>query len=157
MKTVFLGLGSNMGDREKNIRQAVRELNASGVPIQRLSPIYETEPEGITGQPLFLNAVAQAETNLFPPQLLSCIHAIEARMKRVRTVRNGPRTIDIDIIFYQSAVFKTKDLEIPHPRFRERRFVLAPLADLVPNWRDPVTHRTVSDLLEHSSGKFRRI
>lgn len=146
-----------MSDREANIRQAVRELNANGVHVQRLSPIYETEPEGITEQGLFLNAAVQAETNLFPPQLLASIHAIEARMKRVRTVRNGPRTIDIDIIFYQSAVFKTKDLEIPHPRFRERRFVLAPLTDLAPNWRDPVTRRTVSDLLQHSSGKFRRI
>lgn len=151
-------MGSNLGDREANLSEAVRRLNEARILVNRISPIYETEPEGVTDQPWFLNAVVDAQTSMSPRGVLSCLKKIEAAMKRQGTLRNGPRVIDIDILFYQSAVIKTPDLEIPHPRFRERRFVLAPLADLAPELRDPVTHRTVADLLANfSQGKFRRL
>ncbi len=158
MKRIILGLGSNLGDREANLSEAIRRLNEVRIFVTRTSPIYETEPEGVTDQPWFLNSVVDAHTRMGPRGALVCIKRIEAAMKRQRNIRNGPRIIDIDILFYQSAVIKTPDLEIPHPRFRERRFVLAPLADLVPDLRDPVTRRTVSDLLANAGqGKFRRI
>ena len=158
MKRIILGLGSNLGDREANLKEAIRRLNEVRILVNRISPIYETEPEGVAEQPWFLNAVVDAQTRMGPRGALSCVKKIEAVMKRQRTLRNGPRVIDIDILFYQSAVIKTPDLEIPHPRFRERRFVLAPLADLSPELRDPVTHRTVADLLANASqGKFRRL
>ena len=157
MKRIFLSLGSNLGDRAANIQTALGHLNASGVPVSRLSPIYETEPTGFTDQPWFLNAVAEAHCTLLPQQLLQCVKKIEALMLRKPAVRNGPRVIDIDILFYQSAVIHTRDLEIPHPRLRERRFVLAPMADLAPNWRDPVTRRTIAELLETATGQFRRV
>lgn len=146
-----MGLGSNVGNREANLSEALRRLQEGHVFVTRMSPIYETEPVGITNQPLFLNAVAEAETRLFPSPLLACVKQIETAMKRRNTVRNGPRIIDIDILFYQSAIIKLPDLEVPHPRFRERRFVLAPLADLNPILRDPITHRTIAELLESAS------
>ena len=158
LKRIFLGLGSNLGDREGNIVEALRHLNANRIIVSRLSPVYETEPEGIADQPLFLNAVAEAQTTLFPRQLLACVKQIETAMKRKKTSKNGPRVIDIDILFYQSAVVKTEELEIPHPRLRERRFVLVPLADLAPDLRDPVTRRTVAELLELApTSRFRRV
>ncbi len=129
------------------LEQAVEELNAAGVSIRRMSPIYETEPEGYAEQGRFLNAVAEAETKLTPTEILAVIGAIERKLKRHRTVPNGPRTIDIDIIFYGNLVVRTEHLEIPHPRFRERGFVLQPLADLAPDWIDPVTGETVNALL----------
>lgn len=146
MKRIFLGLGTNLGDREEQIRTAIIHLNANLVPVVKLSPIYETEPEGFLEQGLFLNAVVEANTELLPIQLLACIKKIELAMHRKVTRKNGPRTIDIDILFYGSDIIRMPGLEIPHPRLRERRFVLAPLVDLAPDWRDPVTQRTVADL-----------
>ncbi len=147
MKRIFLGLGTNLGDREAQIRTAITHLNASNIQVIKLSPVYETEPEGFREQPLFLNAVVEAETELLPIELLSLIKKIESLMKRKVTRKNGPRTIDIDILFYESEVVRLPGLQIPHPRLRERRFVLAPLADLAPDWRDPVTQRTIAELL----------
>jgi 2-amino-4-hydroxy-6-hydroxymethyldihydropteridine diphosphokinase len=121
-----------MGDRMDHLRRALAELDAGGVHIRRVSKIYETEPYGYRNQSWFLNLVAEADTELFPMQLLTRVHQIERRLKRRRTIRNGPRTIDIDIVFYGNAAIKTAALEIPHPRYRERAFVLAPLSDLIP-------------------------
>lgn len=132
MKRVYLSLGSNMGDRMDHLRRALAELEAGGVHIRRVSKVYETEPYGYRNQSWFLNLVAEADTELFPMQLLTRIHQIERRLKRRRTIRNGPRTIDIDIVFYGNAAIKTAALEIPHPRYRDRAFVLAPLSDLIP-------------------------
>jgi len=103
---------------------------------------------GLTDQPWFLNQVAEFETSLFPLQLLHRIHRIEKDLGRVRTVVNGPRTVDIDIILYGSAIIHTAELEIPHPRYRERRFVLEPLAELNPALRDPATGEPITALLE---------
>ena len=116
--------------------------------ILRTSPIYETEPLDYTDQRWFLNLVAEAETTLFPMQLLSRTAKIEHALGRVRTVSKGPRVIDIDILLYGRAVIRTPRLEVPHPRMAERRFVLVPLADLVPDLRHPVTHRSMSEMLD---------
>ena len=147
MKTVYLGLGSNIGDREEHLRAAVERLAAGDLRIVRVSPVYETEPLEMTAQRWFLNQVAEAETSLFPKQLLARVGRIERTLGRVRGAPNGPRTIDIDILLYASAVVRTAELEIPHPRMANRRFVLAPLADLCPELRHPVTHRTVAEML----------
>jgi len=147
LKIVYLGLGSNVGDREGWLQAAVDLLHSRDLRITRISPAYETEPQGRRNQRWFLNAVAEAETDLFPLQLLRRIAKIEKELGRKRLAENAPRTIDIDILFYGNAVVSTAALEIPHPRLTERRFVLAPLADLAPDLRDPVTRRTIRELL----------
>ena len=148
MKTIYLSLGSNVGGREHNLRTAIDRLRAPDLHILRTSPVYETEPMDYTAQRWFLNLVVEAETRLFPKLLLSRIARIEHELGRVRTVAKGTRTIDIDILLYGRAVVESATLEIPHPRMAERRFVLAPLADLVPHLRHPVTHKTVREMLD---------
>jgi 2-amino-4-hydroxy-6-hydroxymethyldihydropteridine diphosphokinase len=148
VKTIYLGLGSNIGDREANLRKAVERLPAAGVRVLRESPVYETEPVDYTGQAWFLNMVVEGETALFPMQLLSRTSRIERELGRVRSVPKGPRTIDIDILLYGQTVVRSATLEIPHPRMSDRRFVLAPLADLAPDLRHPVTHRSIKQMLD---------
>lgn len=148
MKTVYLSLGSNIGDRERNLRAALEHLDTAGIRIARVSPVYETEPVDLTGQRWFLNLVAEVETDLFPVQLLARTQKIERALGRVRTVPKGPRTIDIDILLYGNVVVNSQGLEIPHPRMAERRFVLIPLADLAPDLRHPVTRKTVREMLD---------
>ena len=148
LKRIYLSLGSNIGDREANLRKAVERLAANDVRVLHTSRIYETEPVDYTDQAWFLNQVVEAETALFPMQLLTRIGRVERELGRIRTLRNGPRTIDIDILFYGAAVVETTRLEIPHPRIAERRFVLAPLAELAPDLRHPVTQRSVRQMLE---------
>jgi 2-amino-4-hydroxy-6-hydroxymethyldihydropteridine diphosphokinase len=126
----------------------MERLASNDVRVLRTSRIYETEPVDNKDQAWFLNQVVEAETALFPMQLLTRIGRVERELGRVRTVRKGPRTIDIDILFYGAAVVETQRLEIPHPRIAERRFVLAPLAELAPDLRHPVTHRSVRQMLE---------
>ncbi len=130
MPIVFLGLGSNLGDREKNIRQALELLEADAVIVQKISSIIETDPVGGPQQGLFLNAAAKVETDLSPHDLLRKIHQIEASLGRVRDVKNGPRTIDIDILLYDDRKVNDLDLIIPHPRMRERAFVMRPLGEI---------------------------
>ena len=142
MKTVYLSLGSNIGDREANLRAAVERLG-----VARQSPIYETEPVDYVHQRWFLNLVVELETELFPRQLLARTQKIERELGRVRGIPKGPRTIDIDILLYGSAIVKTPALEIPHPRMAARRFVLAPLADLAPELRHPVTRLSIREML----------
>ena len=147
MKTVYLALGSNVGDREGNLEEALRLLGEAGVQVTRRSHVYETEPQEVREQPWFLNMVVAAETELFPKQLLSRALKIEKELGRKRTKPKGPRTIDIDILFYGDSIVETEELVIPHPRLAERRFVLEPLAELVPELKHPVTRRTVSEML----------
>jgi 2-amino-4-hydroxy-6-hydroxymethyldihydropteridine diphosphokinase len=132
LKHIYLSLGSNQGNRLNHLKQALQLLEANKVQILRVSRIYETEPHGYRAQAWFLNLVAEVETTLLPQQLLQAIHRIERKLKRRRTIRNGPRTIDIDIVFYRNAVMNTADLQIPHPGYKDRAFVLAPLSDLIP-------------------------
>jgi 2-amino-4-hydroxy-6-hydroxymethyldihydropteridine diphosphokinase len=148
VKTVYLSLGSNIGDRDANLRAAMEQLDAAGIRIMRVSPVYETEPVDVTDQRWFLNLVVEAQTELFPVQLLSRTQRIERALGRVRTIPKGPRTIDIDILLYGNAVVRSANLEIPHPRMTERRFVLTPLADLAPELRHPVTRRSIRELLD---------
>jgi 2-amino-4-hydroxy-6-hydroxymethyldihydropteridine diphosphokinase len=156
MKKVYLGLGSNLGNREQMLQRAVRALDSPRLRLLRLSPVYETAPMYLTAQGWFLNMVAEAETDLFPLQLLRRTRKVEALLGRRRLTPQGPRTIDIDILLYGDFVVRTPTLEIPHPRFRERRFVLEPLAALSPELRDPVTHKTVRELLGELPGQVVR-
>jgi 2-amino-4-hydroxy-6-hydroxymethyldihydropteridine diphosphokinase len=148
MKTVYLGLGSNVGDRERNLATALAQLAGPALRVLRVSSTYETEPVDYTDQRWFLNLVVEAETELFPMQLLARIVKVERALGRVRTVPKGPRTLDIDILLYGRAVVRSARLEIPHPRIGERRFVLAPLAELAPALRHPLTRKTMREMLD---------
>jgi 2-amino-4-hydroxy-6-hydroxymethyldihydropteridine diphosphokinase len=145
-KLTYLSLGSNLGDREGRLREAIDRLPPH-IRVLRASPLYETAPLEFTAQPWFLNQVVEAETDLFPMQLLSRTARIERNLGRVRDIPKGPRTLDIDILLYGRAIVHTAKLEIPHPRMAQRRFVLAPLADLAPDLRHPVTRLTVREML----------
>lgn len=147
MTTVFLALGSNLGDREAHLRRAIAELNSPDLQVKRISPVYETAPQGFLEQGWFLNLILEAATTLFPVQLLQRCRRVERRLKRQREIQNGPRTIDIDVLLYGTAVVRSPALQVPHPRYQERRFVLEPLADLAPDLRDPVTRRSVREML----------
>jgi 2-amino-4-hydroxy-6-hydroxymethyldihydropteridine diphosphokinase len=147
LKTAFLGLGSNLGDREANLREAVQRLEAAEIRVLRRSSLYETAPQDLLDQPWFLNAVVEVETSLFPLQLLARIRQIERDMGRRRITPKGPRNIDIDILFYGRTVIATAELEVPHPRMAQRRFVLEPLAEIAPDFRDPLTGKTANEML----------
>jgi 2-amino-4-hydroxy-6-hydroxymethyldihydropteridine diphosphokinase len=142
-----------MGDREALLKAALAELDARDLKLRRVSSLYETEPIGLREQRWFLNLAAEFETELFPKQLLHRMQKVETGMGRRRTIENGPRTIDIDILLYGSLVMKTKELEIPHPRYRDRRFTLAPLAELNPGLMDPVTRHSMAEMLTALTGQ----
>ena len=156
MKPVWLALGSNLGDREAHLRRAIQELQSPALRILRVSPVYETAPQGYLEQDWFLNLVLAAETSLMPLQLLGQCHRVERQLKRKRSIVNGPRTIDIDVLFYGNAIVNTRSLQIPHPRYRERRFVLQPLADLDAEFRDPTNGRLVKQMLANVSDQLIR-
>lgn len=144
-ETVYLGMGTNLGDRLQQIKQAVHLLRRiNGVKVTKLSSIYETEPVGYLEQPHFLNLVCEIQTTLTPTHLFAQIQMIEQRLKRVRTVRWGPRTIDIDILLFGSRIIHQPDLVVPHPRMLQRSFVMVPLAELVHDLIIPGTARTVA-------------
>ena len=132
MASIFLGLGSNLGDRESYILQAISYLSPE-VHVGQISSIYETEPVGYNKQPWFLNIACSGYTNLNPKPLLNHVKQIEKRMGRLSNFRNGPRIIDIDILIYDDLYMNTKSLTIPHPQLHERAFALAPLAELAPD------------------------
>jgi 2-amino-4-hydroxy-6-hydroxymethyldihydropteridine diphosphokinase len=146
-KTVYIALGSNLGDRAANLERAIAALNSAGIRVARQSSIYVTEPVGVGGPAWFLNAVAEAETSLLPLQLLHALLKIERELGRRRITPHGPRAIDLDLLFYGASVIHGRELEVPHPRLTERRFVLVPMAQLAPDFRHPVLHKSITQLL----------
>lgn len=151
---VYLGLGSNLGDRISNIMRSLNSLNSHPlIQIKRLSSIYETEPWGEKEQPNFLNVVIEL-TTLFPPkELLKFIKIIEQQIGHNKTSRWGAREIDLDILFYGNRIIESPELQIPHPLLQNRAFVLVPLNELVPSLVHPVLKKTVSELLADLSPK----
>ena len=133
MAIVYLGLGSNLGNREQNLRQALTALNEQNIYIRKVSSFIETEPEGGPPQGKFINAVAEVSTEIPPLELMHRIQSIEFQLGRKRTESNGPRTLDIDILLYDQIIVNTPELTIPHPRLWQRDFVLIPLHEIAPH------------------------
>lgn len=147
---VYLGVGSNLGEREENLAVARKSVcKDPRICFLRSSPVYETNPVGGPPQGKFLNAAWEVETELAPEDLLGVLRAVEYSLGRRRHLLNEPRTIDLDILFYDGLIVEREGLKIPHPRLCGRRFVLKPLSDLIPDFIHPAFGRSVKDLLEH--------
>jgi len=148
-KTVYLSLGSNMGEREDRLGQALGALERDGVAIVARSSVYETEPQDVTNQPWFLNMAVQCRTRALPLQLLNLLLRIEREIGRVRhaKLQRGPRPIDIDLLLFGNAVITLPQLTVPHPRMLQRRFVLEPLLEIAANLRHPVTREPLQTYL----------
>jgi len=147
VRTIFLSLGSNLGDRKVNIRRALKLL-APSVKVEKKSPVYETEPMYVGDQPKFYNMVVRGKTELSPEELLAYTQGVEAKMGRDPNTHNRPRIIDIDILFYDDRIVALPNLSIPHPKISERAFVLVPLNDIAPRLRHPALDLTTSELLK---------
>jgi 2-amino-4-hydroxy-6-hydroxymethyldihydropteridine diphosphokinase len=146
--TVYIALGSNIGDREKNLRDALTLLRGSNIQITKLSSFYETEPVDYLDQAWFLNAVLEAQTDLPAPELLRKLRTIETQMGSKKAFAKGPRLIDLDILLYNDSVIDTPELQVPHPRMLDRKFVLVPLAEIAPNLRHSTWPAPAAQMLQ---------
>ena len=146
MSTIYLGIGTNIGNRESNLRKALDSL-AQRMTLGKISSIYETEPAGYREQPWFLNLVCCGDTEISPFEFLSFAKGIETQMGRKRSFRDAPRVIDIDILFYDERVIQSDELIVPHPRIAERGFVLVPLVEIAPFLKHPENNKTMKDML----------
>ena len=146
----YIALGSNIEDREKYLKKAVRELKKQS-KILLHSSLYETEPVGYAAQGLFLNGVIKIDTQLTTSKLLEFVLAIEKMLNRVRTIPNGPRTVDLDILFYEDQIVQEENLQIPHPRLHERAFVLVPLNEIASDFVHPILKKDVGCMLKELS------
>lgn len=146
MAKLYLALGSNIGDRAENLKAAITAIKPE-VVATKCSPVYETPPWGYDDQPQFLNQVIEAETDLLPKDLLAHLKETEKLLGREKTFKNGPRVIDLDIIFYNDLVVNSPPLVIPHAHMQERAFVLVPLAAIAPDFHHPILMQSVSELL----------
>lgn len=144
--TVYLALGSNLGDRLANLKQAILSLSPQ-MEVKSKSQVYETPPWGYEDQPKFLNQVVKATTYLDPPSLLRHLKRLELALGRKESFRNGPRLIDLDLLFYDDVVLNTPSLVIPHPRLHERGFVLLPLMDIAPDLVHPVNKKSIREMV----------
>lgn len=147
-KTVYLSLGSNIGDRAANISAAIEHLGNVG-EVKSVSSFYETEPVDVSAQPWFVNCAIRLETELMPRQLLSRLQSIEQALGRRHTYAKGPRVIDLDILLFGNSIVDLSGIVIPHPRLHERRFVLEPLAEIAPEVRHPIFKRTMRQLRDN--------
>ena len=155
MPTIYLSLGSNIGDRQANIHTAIAALSSAGVQVNQISSLYETEPVDFLDQPWFLNCVVETETSLESRALLQALHSIETQLGSKKDFAKGPRKIDMDILLYGAETIATPDLQVPHPRMLQRRFVLAPLAEIVPNLQHPSWPATAAVLLDRVADSSR--
>jgi 2-amino-4-hydroxy-6-hydroxymethyldihydropteridine diphosphokinase len=152
-RPVFIGLGSNLGDKKRNLQEAIAHLEKSGlVTIVSISPFYDTEPQGVKDQPNFLNCVIKVLTVKEPEELLTVLKEIERKMGRKEVGRWGPRIIDLDILFYDTIVLRNNGLRIPHPEAHKRWFVLKPMSDIEPDFEHPVLKKSIRELLEELYG-----
>ena len=148
MSSAFIGIGSNLGNREENCARAIVLLREKGLRVRKQSSLYETEPWGTGDQPLFLNMAVQIETDHSPAELLKLLKGIETEMGREKTYKWGPRVIDLDILLFDDIILEQDDLCIPHPLMHKRDFVLRPLADLAPAMKHPALHLSIGELLQ---------
>ena len=146
MSIAYIALGSNLGDKEKNLRRAIMLLLQQGVEVERVSSFYSTEPYGVTDQPQFLNAVCRVRTSLAPLAILDVLLATELAMGRVRLRHWGERNIDLDLLLYEDVVMDMPKLRLPHPDMQNRDFVLLPLAEIAPELVHPTLHKTIQEL-----------
>jgi len=152
-KTVYLSVGSNLGDRAKNLRVAIDGLPHAGVVVKKVSSFYETEPVDLREQPWFLNCAVEAAMHFDPMTLLRALREIETKMGSKKLVAKGPRLIDMDILLYGSETIDTPELQVPHPRMHLRRFVLVPLAEIAPKAVHAALKMTVAQLLERTADR----
>ena len=148
MEYIILSLGSNLGDRQQHLERACQLLEGRGIAIQQRSSVYETQPYGISEQPNFLNQVIVVETNQSSEELMRTCLEIEEEMGRVRGEKNGPRIIDIDLLFYRDEMANSDNLKLPHPGIVARRFILAPLAEIAGGFVHPGLRKSLSQLLD---------